>query len=418
MEVRSGSSTHKPQGVSIGLVLLLAAAVMINYIDRGNLATAAPLLTSDLHLTNSQIGILLSAFFWAYAPMQPVAGYLVEHRDVHKVLAIGCVVWSLATIASGLAGSFVSLLILRLVLGMGESVVYPSSAKFLAIRALEHQRGKANGIITAGQALGPSIGTFMGGLLMAEFGWRSVMLVFGVASLLWLIPWFIATRGAPSTVVEAGNTDPPTYAMILRTRAAWGAFFGQFCCNYSFYFLLGWMPLYLVKARGFSVVEMSKIGGSIFIVQALFAFGTGFLSDRWILAGASPTLARKTFMVGSCVGVTICMLLAMESSSTVAVGCLIAAGACFGLQAPMVHIIAQTLGGPRAAGQWMGIQNFGGNLAGIVAPIVTGFIVDSTGSYYWAFGVTGVVSLLSAALWTFVVPKIENVKWPEPRIAT
>jgi MFS family permease len=203
--------------------------------------------------------------------------------------------------------------------------------------------------------------------------------------------------------------------MILRTRAAWGAFLGQFCCNYSFYFLLGWMPLYLVKARGLSVVEMSQVGGSIFMVQAVFAASTGFVSDRWILAGQTPTVARKTFMVGSCIGVTICMLLAMESTPALAIGCLIAAGAFFGLQAPMVHIIAQTLGGPRAAGQWLGMQNFGGNLAGIVAPIVTGFIVDRTGSYYWAFAITAIISLMSAALWTFMVPKIENVKWPEPR---
>jgi MFS family permease len=391
---------------------------MINYIDRGNLATAAPLLTSDLHLTNSQVGMLLSAFFWIYAPMQPIAGYLVERLDVHKVLAVGAAIWSIATFTSAFAGSFVALLLLRMLLGVGESVVYPSSAKFLAIRALEHQRGKANGIITAGQALGPAIGTLVGGLVMAQYGWRSVMLVFGAVSLLWLIPWLIASRGAPSTVVEAGNVDPPTYAMILRTRAAWGAFLGQFCCNYSFYFLLGWMPLYLVKARGLSVVEMSQVGGSIFMVQAVFAASTGFVSDRWILAGQTPTVARKTFMVGSCIGVTVCMLLAMKSTPALAIGCLIAAGAFFGLQAPMVHIIAQTLGGPRAAGQWLGMQNFGGNLAGIVAPIVTGFIVDRTGSYYWAFAVTAIISLMSAALWTFMVPKIENVKWPEPRLAT
>jgi MFS family permease len=418
MQIKSGAVANSPQGLTVGLVALLATVVMINYIDRGNLATAAPLLASDLHLTNGQIGMLLSAFFWIYAPMQPLAGYLVERLDVHKVLAVGLLTWSIATIASGLASTFIALLLLRLLLGVGESVIYPSTAKFLAMRALEHQRGKANGIITAGQALGPSIGTLLGGLLLAHYGWRSVMIVFGAVSLLWLIPWLIATRGAPSTVVEAGNVDPPTYGMILRTRAAWGAVLGQFCCNYSFYFLLGWMPKYLVDSRGFSVIEMSQALGAVYIVQAIFAATTGFVSDRWILAGQTPTVARKTFMAVSCVGITICMLLAMESSATLAVGCLIASGFFLGLQAPMVHIIAQTLGGPRAAGQWMGVQNFGGNLAGIVAPIVTGFIIDSTGSYYWAFAVAGVVSLLSGALWTFVVPKIENVKWPEPRAAT
>jgi MFS family permease len=413
MTVAAETSSPAPRGLSVKLVALLATAVLINYVDRGNLATAAPLLLGDLHLTNSQVGILLSAFFWAYAPMQPLAGYIVEHLNVNRVLAIGVTVWSLATIASGLAGTFVTLLILRLVLGIGESVVYPSSAKFLAMRALEHQRGKANGIITAGQALGPSIGTLLGGLLMAHYGWRAVMIVFGSVSILWLLPWLVYTRGAPSTVREAGSARPPSYAMILRTRAAWGACLGQFCCNYSFYFVLGWLPLYLVKSRGFTIVEMSKIAGVVYIIQALFAASTGFLSDRWIKAGQTPTIARKTFIIGSCVGVTACMLLAMDSSPRLAVGCLIASGAFFGLQAPMVHIIAQTLAGPRAAGQWMGVQNLGGNLAGILAPVLTGIIVDRTGSFYWAFAVSGVVSLMSAALWAFMVQKIETVKWPE-----
>ena len=113
MDVKTGSFAHKPQGVSYGLVALLASAVMINYIDRGNLATAAPLLTTDLHLTNSQVGMLLSAFFWVYAPMQPIAGYLVERLDVHKVLAVGAAIWSIATFTSAFAGSFVTLLLLR-----------------------------------------------------------------------------------------------------------------------------------------------------------------------------------------------------------------------------------------------------------------------------------------------------------------
>jgi MFS family permease len=407
-----------PKGLSIGLVALLASAVLINYVDRGNLATAAPLLQSDLHLTNGQIGMLLSAFFWAYAPMQPLAGYLVEHLNVHRVLAIGLATWSIATIASGLAGTFVTLLLLRLVLGIGESVIYPSSAKLLAMRALEHQRGKANGIITGGQALGPSIGTLLGGLLMAHYGWRAVMIVFGAVSMLWLVPWLVSTRGAPSTVHEAGGGRPPSYAIILRQRAVWGACFGQFCCTYAFYFVLGWLPLYLVKSRGFSVVEMSQVAGVVYVVQAVFATSTGFLSDRWILAGQTPTIARKTFIVVSCCGVTVCMLLVAQAPPAFAVACLIASGAFFGLQAPMVHIIAQTLAGPRAAGQWMGVQNFGGNSAGIVAPIITGFIVDRTGSFHWAFAAAGVISLLSAALWAFVVPKIETVEWPEADAAT
>lgn len=414
MSVEVAMPSPAPRGLTVKLVVLLATAVLINYIDRGNLATAAPLLRGELNLSNTQVGILLSAFFWAYAPMQLIAGYMAERLDVHKVLAIGVTLWSAATMASGLAGSFLVLLLLRLALGIGESVIYPCTAKLLALRALEHQRGKANGLITAGQALGPSIGTLVGGLVMAKYGWRVVMITFGAISLLWLWPWLVGTRGEPSTVREAGASRAPSYAMILRTRAAWGCCIGQFFINYSFYFVLSWLPLYLVKSRGFSIIEMSKIAAVVYSVNAASSLLTGFASDRWIMAGQSPTVARKTFLVGSCIGVAAAMLIAADSSPALAVGCLIATGLCFGLQAPMLFVIAQTLAGPRAAGQWMGLQNLSGNLAGILAPVITGYIVDKTGSFYWAFALSAVVSLLSAVSWGLLVPKIEAVKWPLP----
>ncbi|MGA9026934.1 MAG: MFS transporter [Steroidobacteraceae bacterium] len=404
-----------PRGLSVKLVMLLATAVFINYVDRGNLATAAPLLQGDLHLTNTQLGLLLSAFFWAYAPMQLIAGYLAERLDVHRVLAIGVATWSIATMASGLAGSFLVLLLLRLALGIGESVVYPCSAKLLAMRALEHQRGKANGVILAGQALGPSIGTLVGGLLMARYGWRAVMISFGAISILWLLPWFLATHREPSTRTEAGTASPPSYLTILGQRAAWGACIGQFCCNYSFYFVLSWLPVFLVKSRGFSIVEMSKIAGVVYVINACFALVAGFGSDRWIQAGQSPTVARKTFIVGSCLGITACMLAAAGAPPHLAVVCLILTGLCFGLQSPMVHVIGQTLAGPRAAGQWMGLQNLSGNTAGILAPVITGYIVDRTGSFYWAFAVSGIISFMSAVSWGLIIPKIETIPWPDPQ---
>jgi MFS family permease len=402
------------EGLTVKLVLLLATAVLINYVDRGNLATAAPLLQGDLRLTNTQLGVLLSAFFWAYAPMQLISGYLAERLNVYTVLAVGVVVWSVATMSSGFADSFLLLLIFRLILGIGESVIYPCVAKLLALRALEHQRGKANGAITAGQALGPSIGTLIGGLLMARYGWRVVMVSFGAISLLWVWPWISSTRGAPSTGAVRDSILPPSYAMILRQRAAVGACLGQFFCNYSFYFVLSWLPLYLVKSRGFSIVQMSKIAAVVYCVNALFSVLTGFVSDRWILAGQSPNIARKTFVVGSSIGIALCMLVAANAAPWLAVGCLIATGLCFGLQAPMIFVIAQTLAGPRAAGQWMGVQNLCGNLSGILAPVLTGFIVDRTGNFLWAFILAGVVSLFSALAWGMVIPELKTIDWPTP----
>ena len=232
-------ATFSPSGrvssdrVSTQIVVLLAVAVFINYIDRGNLATAAPLLKSDLGLSTTQLGFLLSAFFWTYTPVQLVAGWMVERFDVHRLLAAALFVWSVATAASGLAGSFGALLLLRLLLGLGESLMYPGMSKLVGLRVANQERGKANGTIGVGQALGPAFGTLLGGLLMAQFGWRAVMVTFGALSLLWLWPWLVTTWRLPSTVAAAGTGKPPSYAMILRRREAWGACLGQYCSNYS-----------------------------------------------------------------------------------------------------------------------------------------------------------------------------------------
>ena len=408
----------QPEGVSTRLVVLLAIAIFINYVDRGNLATAAPLLKGNLNLSNTQVGVLLSAFFWTYAPMQLLAGWMSERLDVHRVLAVGLAVWSLATIATGLAGSFVVLLALRLVLGLGESVVYPSQAKLLALRALEHQRGKANGASAAGQALGPAFGTLIGGLAMAHFGWRAVMVGFGALSLLWLWPWIVTTRRLQSTAGEAGTGPPPSYLMIMRRRAAWGACLGQFCNTYALYFVLGWLPLFLVKSRGFTVTEMSKIGATVYCVYAVSSALTGWASDRLIVAGHTPNRARKIFAVACSIGTAGCLLFTANATPTSAVLWLICTGAFFGLGTPMIFVIAQTLAGPRAAGQWMGLQNFIGNLSGILSPVLTGFIVDRSGSFGWAFVVAAAVSLLGALAYGIVIPRIETLTWPSAERAT
>jgi len=398
--------------VSARLVLLLAVAIFINYVDRGNLATAAPLLKDELGLSNTQIGMLLSAFFWTYAPMQLLAGWMTERLDVHRVLPAGLALWSVATLLTGMAGSFLVLLSLRLLLGVGESVVYPCHSKLLGLRAKEHQRGAANGVTTAGQGLGPAFGTLVGGLVMAHFGWRVVMLGFGALSLLWLWPWMATTWRAPSTVGEAGAGRAPSYAMILRRRAARGACLGHFCTNYAWYFVLGWLPLFLVKSRGFSLAEMSRIGAAVYGLYALSCALSGWASDRWILAGQSPNLARKFFIVSASLGTALCLFLTVNATASMSTIWLLCMGIFLGFGTPMVFTIAQTLAGPRAAGQWVGLQNFVGNLAGILGPILTGVLVDKTGGFGWAFVVAGGISMTGALAYGVIIPRIETLDWP------
>ena len=169
-----------------GVVPVLGLAVLLNYVDRANLAIAAPLLQDELSLSGAQMGVLLSSFFWVYAPAQVLAGWLVHRYDVRIVLAAGVALWSAATAMTGLAGGFASILLLRLVLGLGESVTFPSWQLIIARKTEEEERGRANGFVGAGQGIGPMLGTLFGGLAMGYFGWRAMFFGLGFITLLWL----------------------------------------------------------------------------------------------------------------------------------------------------------------------------------------------------------------------------------------
>src|SRR5438270_12800678 len=156
----------------IAVLTLLVIFVFINFIDRGNLSIAAPMLKDELGLSGSQLGVLLSAFFYTYALLQPVSGWLVDRVNVNWVMAGGFFLWSLATALTGIAHVFAALFLIRLMLGVGESVAYPSYSKIIALNFPEEHRGLANSVISAGLVLGPGFGMLMGGMLMARFGWR------------------------------------------------------------------------------------------------------------------------------------------------------------------------------------------------------------------------------------------------------
>ena len=186
-------------------LLLLAIALLINYVDRGNLSVAAPLLKKELGLSASQLGILFAAFFIAYTGMQFVVGWLVHRFNVSRVLAAGFLLWSLATATTGLVRGFAMLLSMRLILGIGEAVAVPASSKILARHLPEHHRGFASGAMMAAMRFGNAAGTFGAGFLMATFGWRPVFIAIGLLSLIWLPAWAKWQPGEAPIITRAVN---------------------------------------------------------------------------------------------------------------------------------------------------------------------------------------------------------------------
>ncbi|HVN03892.1 MAG TPA: MFS transporter [Bryobacteraceae bacterium] len=410
----------KLSGAQWAVLSLLVLSIFINYIDRGNLSIAGPLLmqpkaNGGLGLDPARLGSLLSAFFWTYALFQllGVVGLLLDRFDVSWVYAAAYLLWSAATALTGLATGFVVLFSLRLLLGMGESAAYPSYSKIFATHFPEHHRGLANAFIDAGSKFGPALGTLVGGLLMARFGWRPFFFVLGAVSLAWLIPWLKWMPRGKGTVLLHHVQSPPV-VRILKERSAWGSFGGLFCGNYYWYFLLTWLPTYMVMELHFSMDRMASMGSLAFLAIGVSSALCGWLSDRWIAAGATPTRVRKTFTVGGLALSTIILPVAMVHSQNLSMALLFTACIFFGMWSSNHWALIQTLAGPSAAGKWTAVQNGIGNLSGVVAPALTGLVVERTGQFFWAFAVATGLVLLGAFFYGIVIGPIKQVDWSRP----
>lgn len=401
-------------GISPYLVALLGLAMFLNYTDRGSLSIVAPSLKQQLGISNAAMGLLLSAFFWSYAIAQPAAGWVAQRFAPRTVLAVATTLWSLATFACGLATGLAMLFVLRMLLGLAESVIFPTNARIFAEHAPEYQRGRCNSAMTVGQAMGPTVGTLIGAMILIAYGWRAVFFVLGGASLLWLVPWLTRRDNSLETDAVQGH-QPASYREILRQRALWGVCLAQFCYSYPFYLVLTWLPLYLVNSQHLSLGSMAGVTAALYALQAVAAVISGYGSDVLIRSGQSPTLVRKGFVVAGMAGTGGLYAAAATSSGVTSTILLVATGFTVGISGTIVFTIGQTLAGPRAGGRWMGFQNMVGNFAGIAAPIITGLVVDWSGSFAGAFVVAAALSVVGILSWLFVVQQIHPVEWtPSP----
>jgi MFS family permease len=397
-------------GISPYLVTLLGLAMFLNYTDRGSLSIVAPALQHQLGISNAAMGVTLSAFFWSYAIAQPAAGWVAQRFAPRTVLAVATGLWSVATFACGLATGLVMLVIFRMLLGLAESVIFPTNARIFAEHAPEHQRGRCNSAMSIGHSMGPTVGTLVGAMILISYGWRAVFFALGALSLLWLVPWLI--RRDPSLEAKAAaQHEPASYREILRQRSLWGACLAQFCYSYPFYLVLTWLPLYLVNSQHLSLGSMAGVTAALYALQATAAVLSGWGSDTLIRNGHSPTVVRKGFVITGMTATGALFAGAAVTSGTLATILLVASGFTVGLSGTMVFTIGQTLAGPRAGGRWMGFQNMVGNFSGIVAPIVTGIVVDWSGSFGGAFVVAAALSVVGVLSWGFIVQEIRTVDW-------
>jgi MFS family permease len=314
----------------------------------------------------------------------------------------------------GAVVGFWSLLLVRLMLGLGESVGFPCVSKLLACVVPLQSLGKANGIVGLGYLMAPGIGIWLAGLLIDAAGWRGMFLVFGVASLLWLLPW--SRVKLPELATARADATTPTWRMVLSQRGLWGTSLGLFSSNYLWYFMLGWLPSYLEEEHGFSMHEMERVGTAGYLVNGLTAFLTGWLVDRYVRGGGSANFAWKLIMTLAHGASVVFMLMMAWGSQPTAIAAMFGFQVMMGASSAGVYVMGQILAGPKASGRWVGIQNSIGNVPGMISPALTGFIVQHTGHYELAFVAAAVMSALGIVGWIGMVPRLEPLAWRFPAV--
>lgn len=392
---------------SWAIVLLLCLGMVIAYIDRTSLSVAitVPEFRSYFNLTDSQRGLMNSAFFWSYALLQIPAGWVVDRLGVKYPYAVGFVFWSLLSAGTGLAGSASQLFIFRLLLGAGESIVAPASLRWIRMNIEERQRGLAMGIYMAGTKIGPAVGAPVAAFLIANYGWRSMFFLSGLFSLVWLIPWLLlvpADRGR--TAVRAAQTpaSPDTpFLHVFRRPAIWGIIIGTFSYSCYLYFCLTWLPSYFNEQRKLPLQLMGIYTMFSFAGMAVTTILSGWIADRLIARGGDPVRVRKSFTIVGMLLAATEVFGAAAASAEVALFFAVFSLAGLGVATANYWALTQTVVPGAAIGRIGGLQNTASNLAGVAAPILTGWLIQTTGTYeapMQAIAVLLVIGALSYAV--------------------
>ena len=372
------SLTSRSTGHRWGIVSLLFAASLINYIDRASLSLALPVIGVDLHLDPTEKGLLLSAFFWSYALMQVPIGLCLDRYPIRWVYAGMFAIWSLACGFTGFVGSLTSFLLLRILLGIGESVYFPGGTKMVYLMFPPNRRGFPSGLFNSGTRLGFAVGGLIVPSLIAAFGWRRMFMVVGFGSLVWLVPWLLMAPARASS----GSAEVPRTGFRLPTfhRNLAGICLGFFCFDYFLYLLLTWLPDYLVQAR-----HLTMMRAGVYSALPFLAFGAsemigGGIADQLIRRGWPETRARKTVVSAGFLAGLLLIPAMFVSSGEAAIAFIV--GACFvGVSTGNSIAIVQACAPAEEIAAWAGMQNFAGNLGGVVAPLAMGLLLSRTGSY-------------------------------------
>ncbi|NML32330.1 MFS transporter [Paraburkholderia antibiotica] len=404
------------------VIFLCFLAIAVNYVDRANLAVAAPQIEKALGIGPAEMGFILSGFFWTYALMQMPFGWFVDRVGARIALPLAVGWWSLFTAATAVTTSVAGMFGCRLLLGVGEAGAYPSCTKLVSQWFKPQERAIATSIFDSGSRVGSALSIPVVALIIGTLGWQAAFILTGLLGAVWIVGWLVIYRhptedamGGAQDAASVANAhaqtdgEKVTWASLFRHRTLWGMMLGFFCLNFVIYFFITWFPSYLVQTRGFSLKSLGTLG----MIPALIAIPGGWLggyvSDALFRRGWSLTAARKTCMVGGMLLSSVITLSAFTENVYLMLAFFgIAYGSLAFAAASIWSLPCDVAPTPRHVASIGGIQNFASNLAGIVITTFTGMMVAMTkGSFTIPLVVAGGFCFLGAFSYLVIVGRIE-----------
>jgi MFS transporter, ACS family, D-galactonate transporter len=367
---------------------LLAVGALIAFVDRINISAALAVEPFKAYFELSALdrGWVNSAFFWSYAVFQIPMGWIVDRYGVKWPYAVCFAVWCLASAAIGLMPALWGLILMRLIVGAAEAVVVPATYRWIRNNFHPNDSGTAVGFYMLGAKFGPAIGAPLAAWLIVHLNWKWMFIITGLAGMLWLLPWVLMAKNDMPRGSEALNKKKAAAAIpfgrVLASPLVWGTMVINFCYNYFTFFCMTWMPSYLVEQRGLSLKEMGLYTFYSFMGIAIVALAAGWAADKLIQRGGDPIRVRKVFIVsGFAIACTVLLGARAETVETALFWNVVSLSGLGLTTANNLALCSLTLIPAPIIGQVKGLQNVATASAGIVAPIITGWLLHVTGSY-------------------------------------
>jgi len=399
------------------IYVLMLTLVTINYMDRSALAVVAQKVRGEFNLSPVEMGYLFSSFLWTYVVCLLPVGIMLDRFSARNINSIGIALWSLAIAATAGVWNFGTLLLTRLVMGAGEATSIPSCGRIVREWMPSQERGVASVIFSAGSFLGPAIGAVAVAAITSAWGWRTAFVILGALGFVWLacnLIWFdrpervswlsaderkkiVSERSAGSPDEIGMHGSPGVVLELLKSPSMWGAMIAQAAGIYTLYLLLFWLPSYLQDTKHLTIMKTGLYTAVPWAIAVPVSIAIGVLSDRLLQRETLLAGGRRTVVIGCVLLAAVVVFVPFTNDTTLIL--MLFALSLSGINAVIslnLALVTDLVHRARDVGKALSLTILSGNIFGLLAPIITGYVVAGLGAYDWAFGIAGILLVIGA----------------------